>query len=252
MAKTLGQVVAAEAAARAEVNKRGGRLHKEGQKPHLFEGFDKTYSPFAEAEPGTDPRALQRPPQGTRVQLRAEDLLRAFLDEHREAIDLAATKDEANCHARADVVMPDGTVLLENVPATHLLHMEKVLEDFATMIGKLPVLDPSVAWSYSADDRLHHSPEEFTNSEEVRPRALIIVPTTKDHAGQGTTYQERVVVGRHTTVRHSGALTEERKRLLEARVADLKIAFKQARETANRVEALPQHEAGALFAYILG
>lgn len=252
MAQTLGQVVAAEAAARAEANKRGGTLHKQGQKGDLFEGFDTTYSPFAEAADGTDQRALQRPPEGKRVQFIAEDLLGEFMQEMSSAIDLAAVKDDANCRAKADVIMPGGSVLLRAVPATHLLHMEKVLEDFATFIARLPVRDPAVDWTYSPDDRLAHSPETFTNSEEVRTRALVIVSPTQYQAGQGTTVQERVAVGRRTTVRHTGALSVQRKRSLEARVAELKVAFKQARETANRVEAADVSEAEILFGYILG
>jgi hypothetical protein len=251
MAQTLGQVIAAEAAARSEANKRAGALHKQGQKEGLFNGFEKTYSPFAEAPDGQDQRSLERPPEGNQVQLRAEELLRSFMDEMQPAIDLAATKDEANCHARADVVVAD-EVLLESVPATHLLHMEKVLEDFGTFVAKLPVLDPSVRWDPDPDTRLRRSPESFTNSEEVRPVPLVVVPSTKEHLGTGTTYQERTAVGRWTTVRYSGALTAERKRFLEARVATLKVAFKQAREQANRVGAEPRREADVLFGYILG
>jgi hypothetical protein len=251
MAQALGQVIAAEAAARAEFNKRGGALHKQGQKTDLFNGFEKTYSPFAEAADGGDARSLQLPPEGHRVQLRAEDLLLSFMDEMRGAVDLAAAKDEANCLARADVVV-DGSLLLEGVPATHLLHMEKVLEDFATFVAKLPVLDPSVHWDLDADTRLRRAPESFTNREEVRPEVVIVAPATKEHPAQATTYQMRVAVGRWTTVRWSGALTEERKRELERRVSALKVAFKQARELANRVQADSRREADAIFAYILG
>jgi hypothetical protein len=252
MPQTLGQVVAAEAAARAEANKRRGTLHKQGQKGDLFEGFDTTYSPFAEADDGSDQRSLQRPPEGKRVQLIAEDLLREFMNEMRSAIDLAAVKDEANCRAKADVITPGGSVLLRAVPATHLLHMEKVLEDFGAFIARLPVRDPAVDWTYNPDDRLAHSPETFTNSEEVRTRALVIVPPTQYQAGQGTAIQERVAIGRRTTVRHTGALSVQRKRDLERRVAELKVAFKQARETANRAEAADASEAEVLFGYILG
>jgi hypothetical protein len=251
MPQTLGQVVAAEAAARSEANKRTGAIHKQGQKPDLFEGFDRTYAPFATLADGTEDLSLQRPPQGTRVQVRAEKLIRDFMDELQPAIDLAASKDEANCKARADVLI-DGEVLLSAVPATHLLHMEKVLEDIGTFIAKLPVRDPSVHWEDSAEDSLAHSGPTFTNSEEVQTKAMIVVPATREHAGTGTTYQERVAVGRWTTVRHTGALTAERKRRLEGRVAILKVAFRQAREAANRAEALELHEADTLFGYILG
>jgi hypothetical protein len=86
----------------------------------------------------------------------------------------------------------------------------------------------------------------------VRPVALVVVPSTKDHLGTGTTYQERTAVGRWTTVRWSGALPPERKRELERRVAELKVAFKQAREAANRIAADQVSEAETLFEYILG
>lgn len=251
MAQTLGQVIAAEAFARAEANKKAGALAKQGQKPDLFEGFDKTYSPFAEAEQGEDHRALQQPPEGNRVQLRAEELLLAVMSELRPAIDLAAAKDEANCSARGDVVI-DGVTLLEQVPATHLLHMEHVLDELSTFVSKLPVLDPKAHWDVDPDTRLRRSGETFTNREEVRPVPLVVIAPTKEHAGTGTTYQERVAVGRWTTVRWSGALPQERKRELERRVAALKVGFKQAREAANRVQAEPADEAGVLFGYILG
>ena len=251
MAQTLGQVIAAEAAARAEANKRTGTLHKSGPKEDLFNGFDKTYQPFAEAADGTDPRSLQLPPESKQVQLRAERLLTDFMDEYQPAIDLARTKDEANCHARASVIV-DGEVLLENVPATHLLHMEKVLEDFGAFIAKIPVTDQSVHWELNPDDGLRYSPATFTNREDVHPAAVIAAPATKEHPASVIPYQVREAVGRWTTVRATGALTQERKRFLEARVATLKVAFKQAREAANRIEAPAAAEASVLFGYILG
>lgn len=251
MAQTLGQVIAAEAAARAEANKRGGVLHKSSQKHDLFEGFEKTYQPFAEAADGTDPRSLQLPPEGKKVQLSADRLLRDFMDEMQPAIDLAAAKDVANCFARANVVV-NGETILEDVPTTHLLHMEHVLDDFATFVAKLPVQDPSVAWEDHTDTGLRRSPETFTNREEVRPEGVITAPATKEHPAQVAVYQLRTAAGRWTTVRYTGALTPERKRFLEARVANLKVAFKQAREAANRIETTALHEADVLFRYILG
>jgi hypothetical protein len=44
----------------------------------------------------------------------------------------------------------------------------------------------------------------------------------------------------------------ERKRVLEGRIANLRVAFKQAREAANWIDAQPVHEADVLFRYILG
>ena len=60
--------------------------------------------------------------------------------------DITATKDWANCTARANVVL-DGKPLLEDVPATYVLFLEKQLSDLHTFVGKMSELDPGSDWS---------------------------------------------------------------------------------------------------------
>jgi hypothetical protein len=250
MAQSLGQVIARESMARAEANKQLGVIHKNGQKHQLFEGLRKDYEPFAETDAERESGVKRIPSETKAVQQRAEDMLVQFLAEYAPAIDLAAAKDFGNTEARADVKV-DGAVLLGNVPATHLLHMEKVLADWGTFIAGLPVLDPAEHWS-PGPDRVMESEPEVTFRAEVKKVPLVLHSPTDKHPAQVAIIDETVNAGRWTKIRFSGALTAERKRELAQRVSVLVAAFKVAREEANRTEASPKSEAQFLVDYLLG
>jgi hypothetical protein len=252
VAQTLGQVIAQESAARAEANKRLGALHKNGQKPALFNGFTNTYAPFAETAQEAETGSKRQPPKGNSVQLKAEGLLASFLGELKDAVNLALLKDQANSSARANVTV-DGEVLLRDVPATHLLHMEKVLADLGNFVGALPVEDPTEQW-HDHSDGLRRTGETFTVRDSVKKVPLVLHPPTEKHAAIVQVIEETVPEGRWTTVKYTGALAPDRKRELERRVAVLKMAFRVALEEVNRVvvDGDRVDEAEILSGYILG
>lgn len=252
MPQTLAQLVAEESAARAETNKRTGALDKSAQKPHLFSGFTQVYQPFAETDDEQRSGIRRLPPKGNIVQLRAEVMLTSWLDEARRAVNLARYKDDANCLAAADVIV-HGDVLLRDVPAAHLLHMEKVLADLGTFISHLPVVNPDNEW-HPGPDGLKRTDEEVTVRDQVKKVPLLLHPPTKDHAAQVAVIDETVPLGRWTKTDYSGALDAGRKRDLELRVTDLRNAFRAAREKANGMEVpnVRPDEAAALFGYLLG
>jgi len=251
MPQTLGQVIALESAARADANKRLGTIHKNAQKPALFNGFDKTYAPFSETDEEVRTRVKQLPPEGSKVQLRAEDLLAQFLREMRTAVNLAHAKDTANCEAKADVTV-GGALLLPQVPATHLLHMEKVLADLATFVAALPVEDPTEEWLPHTDGQ-RKTAESFTVRNSVRKIPLLLHPPTDKHPAQVAVIEDTVPEGRWTTVKYTAALSPDRKRDLEHRVAALRDAFKTAREEANRLQlsGTPLDEGTLIMSYLL-
>lgn len=251
MPQTLGQVIALESGARADANKRLGTLHKAAQKAAQFNGFTDVYSPFSETQQEQESGIKRLPPKGTSVQLRAEDLLADFLREMRTAVNLAHTKDAANCEAKADVTV-DGHVLLPDVPATHLLHMEKVLADLGAFIAALPVQDPTEEWLPHADG-LRRTAETFTVRDEVKKVPLVLHPPTDKHPAQVAVIEETTPVGRWTKVKYTGTLTPDRKRELERRLGALRDAFKTAREQANRM-VVPNSrldEGSVLMSYLL-
>jgi hypothetical protein len=68
-------------------------------------------------------------------------------------MDITATKDYANCHASADVVL-DGQVLIQSAPATYLLFLEKQLSDLHTFVDKMPTLDETDDWTRDENSTL--------------------------------------------------------------------------------------------------
>lgn len=252
MTQTLAQVIAAEAAARALVNKDLGALDKAAQKQDLFNGFSETYAPFSETAQEAESGAKRLPARGNSVQLVAQAMLEEFLAAMSPAVDLALAKDGANCNARAAVTV-EGEVLLRDVPATHLLHMEKVLADLATFIGHLPVQDPRESWS-AQPDGTRATAETFTVRDEVKKVSLVLHEGNDKFPPQASIIEETTPVGRWTKVKYTGALAPEQKRELTRRVNLLRAAFRDALHEANRL-AVPDErasEGAAIMRYILG
>ncbi len=132
----LNQIIAIEKGAKAQANDSITHAYHVIQKSDLFAGVARTYEP-------QDEEGEQFPPESTKVQFHAEDLLKATGEAWTRLLDVTATKDWANAKARADVKV-DGVTVLAQVPVTYLIWLEKQLVDLHTMVSKLPVLDPSL------------------------------------------------------------------------------------------------------------
>jgi hypothetical protein len=121
----LNQVIAIEKGTKSRSLQDLTEAHHTLQKPALLAGIARTYRP-------KDEEGEQFPPESTRVQVKAEDVIRKTSEVLTKLFDVVATKDWANCTAKADVTV-DGTVLLSQVPATYLLFLEKQLVDLHTI-----------------------------------------------------------------------------------------------------------------------
>lgn len=229
------------AKARAHVNV--SALHHQSTKPALYAGQIRTYEP---REDGGE----QRPSESQQVQLRATDVLDELAEQLTRHWDLALWRDEGNTRARADVVV-DGVTLLENVPATFLLFLEKQLNDWRTAITKLPTLATDQVWNFDDATGLHHTAPVKSASTRKVLRNHQLAPATDKHPAQVKTYEEDVPVGDWTTVRLSGALPVPHQRLLVERLDKLADAVKTAREKANAVEVDEVKAAETLFTYLL-
>ena len=158
-------------------------------------------------------------------------------------------KDWANCSAKADVVV-DGQKLLEGVPATYLLFLEKQLTDLQTFIRKLPALDSSENWTLDTSDSIWKTaPVETIRTKKV-PRNHVKAEATEKHPAQVEVYMEDVPVGRWRTVKMSGALPTSRITDLLNRVEKLQTAVKFAREEANGLETTNLTVSEKLFNYL--
>ncbi len=238
----LNQVIAIEKATKGKAHGDLTEAHQQLLKPALLAGISRTYRP-------KDEEGERMPPESTRVQLRGEEVLRRTAEVLTQLFDVVATKDSANCAARADVTV-DGTVLLAKVPVTYLLFLEKQLVDVHTFVKKLPVLDPSEAWvSDPAQNCWATDPVETLRTKKV-PRNHVKAEATEKHPAQVEVYYEDITIGYWRTVRYSGALPARRVSDLLERVEKLQSAVKFAREEANAIDAPSVRAGEAVFRYL--
>jgi hypothetical protein len=238
----LNQIIAIEKGVKTRSHQELTEAHQALQKPALLSGIARTYRP-------KDEEGEQLPPEATKVQIKAEEIIKKTADILAELFDVTATKDYTNCKARADVVV-DGKALLTGVPVTYLLFLEKQLVDLHTFVKKLPVLDASESWSFDASaDCWATEPVQTVKTKKV-PRNHVKAEATDKHPAQVEVYHEDVIVGYWKTVKFSGALPAKRVNELLTRVEKLQQAVKFAREEANNQAADEQKLGRAVLSYL--
>ncbi|MFE9395964.1 hypothetical protein [Streptomyces flavidovirens] len=243
MAK-LNQIIAVEKGVKSKAQQDLTAAQHSLQKPALLAGISRTYQ-------AKDEEGEQLPPESTRVQVRAEDVLRETAKTLTRLFDVTATKDWANCTARADVTV-DGRVLVSEAPVSYLLFLEKQLADINAFVRKLPVLDASEAWTLDpSTDDWKTDPVRTLRTKKV-PRNHVKAEATDKHPAQVDVYYEDIPVGYWTTVKFSGALTARRVNELLERVEKLQQAVKFAREEANGAEVVDRRVGDAVFGYLFG
>lgn len=239
----LSQIIAVEKSVKSDTSRRITDLHRDVQKPQLLSGLSRSYRPRAE-----DGAAL--PPESTRVQLTADDVLAEAAAVMTRLFDVTLTKDSANTAAVADV-MVDGRAILVSVPVTYLLFLEKQLTDLHTFLAKLPVLDPSEEWQFDEARGCWASVPASTVRTKKVPRNHVVAEATQQHPAQVQVYTEDVPEGDWTTVKFSGALPASRQRQLLERLVKLQHAVKYAREEANATEISDARAGEKVFGYLL-
>lgn len=240
----LNQIIAVEKGVKSKAQQDLTTAQHSLQKPALLAGISRTYQ-------AKDEEGEQLPPESTRVQVRAEDVLRETAKTLTRLFDVTATKDWANCTARADVTV-DGRVLVSQAPVSYLLFLEKQLSDINAFVRKLPVLDASEAWTLDPSTDDWKTDAVRTLRTKKVPRNHVKAEATDKHPAQVEVYYEDIPVGYWTTVKFSGALTARRVNELLDRVEKLQQAVKFAREEANGAEVVDQRVADAVFGYLFG
>ncbi|MQY12440.1 hypothetical protein SRB5_25740 [Streptomyces sp. RB5] len=243
MAK-LNQIIAVEKGVKSKSHQDLTAAHHKLQKPALLSGISRTYQP-------KDEEGEQLPPESTRVQVRTDEVLRETAKVLTRLFDVTATKDWANCEARADVTV-DGQTLVADVPVSYLLFLEKQLTDLNTFVRKLPVLDAAETWHEDVStDSWATDPVRTVRTKKV-PRNHVKAEATEKHPAQVEVYYEDIPVGYWTTVKFSGAFPARRVHELLDRVEKLQQAVKFAREEANGAEVTDQRVGDAVFGYLFG
>jgi hypothetical protein len=238
----LNQIIAVEKGVKSRSFQELTDAHQLLQKPGLLAGIARTYRP-------KDDEGEQLPPESTKVQVKAEEVIQQTAAILTRLFDITATKDWANGVARADVVV-DGQTLVAQVPVTYLLFLEKQLVDLHTFIKKLPTLDASETWAFDASaDCWATEPLQTVKTKKI-PRNHVKAEATEHHPAQVEVYHEDVTVGYWRTVKFSGALPAKRVGELLDRVERLQQAVKFAREEANNTEVIDQKLGEKVFQFL--
>lgn len=240
----LNQIIAIEKGIKSRSYEELTKAHHALEKPTLLAGISRSYQP-------KDEEGDKLPPESTRVQVRAEQVLADTARIMTELFDVTATKDWANNSALADVVV-DGEVLLAIVPVTYLLFLEKQLVDLHTFVSKLPVLDQAETWTLDPVADTWATPVAETVRTKKVQRNHVKAEATKEHPAQVDVYSEDVMVGTWRTVKFSGALPASRVRELLVRVEKLQTAVKFAREEANNSTVSSVEVGKKVFDFLFG
>jgi hypothetical protein len=245
--KALHEILAAEKGVRQKTNKDGAEACHNLQRPQPLVGVIKVYTPNAE-----DGQKL--PGQHDIVQVRVPDEIARFTTAIASLVDILATKELGNTVAKADLVLPDGTVIAKGVPATTLLMLEKQVDDLAAFIGKLPTLPTDAVWT---EDTARSGrgvwatvPVTSTRQEKVPTNHVKAAATDKHPAQVDVIYVDQIV-GTWETTRLCGALPIGEVRALKERVGALAVAVKQARTRANETQVEPVALGAKLMSWVV-
>jgi len=239
----LNQIIAIEKGVKSRAFSRIEELYKDIQKPALFDGLSRTYQPKDEA-------GEVLPPENKVVQKRVSDVLGAVRLELGEMLDITVARDRGNQGAVADVRI-GGAVILDKVPATTLLTLEKQLVNLRSFADKLPVLDIAKTWAIDPNSGMYRSEAVQTTRTQKIQEPRVVVPPTEHHPAQVAMLTHDVIAGFWTQVSHSAAIPAPEKEALVRRIDLLIVAVKQAREEANSLEVTPEPGvSGPIFEYL--
>ncbi len=114
-------------------------------KPPIFFGFTRKWVMFAADEQDQAP-----PDEHQHMTTTVADKLGYVSDHLARYYDAVLSKETANQHATADLVV-DGVTLLQGAPATFLLGLENKLKSLRGMYEAIPTLPVGVEWEPAPD-----------------------------------------------------------------------------------------------------
>jgi hypothetical protein len=199
----LNQVIALVQGKKSKAQKLLTTVHHGWHKDRIT-GITRTYQPI-------DEEGQVFPPESRIVQLRVSDALKSVQKELVDFLNIVATQEYANTEAKADVKVGKD-VLLDNVPVSVLLFLEKQLIDLRTLAVKKTV------------------------KTQKKVEVIVKYEATKEHPAQTDLINVDKTIGHWTTIHLSGALPEAERDAIIERIEKLQDAVKIAREQANSAE----------------
>lgn len=221
----LNQLLAISKGAKRESADAFTKAYQKLGKADMFSGLVRTYEPLSDD-------GERFPAESKKVILKGSVIINEVQRNLKRLLDVACQIDVTNASARADVVVDDQTIL-RDIPATHLIMLEKQLDDLSTFVSKLPVLDPAHDWHWDDTNDCWRTEDIKTSRQQKVPQVLVKYAATDKHPAQTDVYMADVLAGYWTTAKLSGALPQARITQLQGRISKLSAAVKSAREKAN-------------------
>jgi hypothetical protein len=244
----LNQIIAIEKGIGTKTRKLITSIHHMLVKKDLFVGHSKNFTPI-EDDP-SKPTGEKLPQDNMRVKYKALDLIKDAKKSWTEFFNITFMRDYGNTSAAADVVVDD-KVLLEKVPVSYLLFLEKQLDDVHTFMSKLPVLDSSEDWEFDPNqDMFATKPTTSIKTKKVL-RPFVLYEATTEHPAQVKEVSEDVMHGTWKTIKYSTALPAKTVNEIVERIEKLQQAIKFAREKANEKDVDKKEVGKQIFDYIL-
>jgi len=238
----LHEILAVEKSVKPRQYSEITKLDRASKNPELYYGLSKTYT-------SRDEDGEQFPPEKVMVRMNVKDVIETVGKSLVELFDITATKDFGNTHACADIKLGD-KVIMEKVPPTYLLFLEKQLIDINTMVSRLPELDPAEDWKEDKDSGLFKSEMRQTHKTKKLQKGIVLHAPTKEHPAQTQLITEDVTIGHWEQIRMSGAIPATRKKVILDRIAKLMKAVMSARAEANSTEVEHQKVGEEIVNYI--
>lgn len=207
-------------------------------------GLSRKYEPLNADDPGEE-----RPDETTLVQFKVEDSIKEVTKALVTMFDAVATLEVGNTHTKVDLVV-NGTVIMENVPSTYLLFLDKQLTDIYTFVSKLPTLPLNEDWHWDADHEWFATNPVKTRATKKVMRNHVVAKATDKHPEQVQVYQEDTTVGFWLTRKFSGAIPNGRKKEVLDRIDALQQAVRKAREEANSIKVDQIKVGDKVFSYL--
>lgn len=238
----LNQLIALSNGKKSKLKSEMTAVYQSFSKTERFNGLEKNYQRL-------DEEGQELPPESKIVQLTVDEQIQEIEDIFTDTIDLVASQDRTNQEARADVKI-EGEVLLQDVPVTSLIFLEKQLENLRAFVSAIPTLSPSDVWSRDENSGKYISDEVITHRIEKRQVPVVLYPATDHHPAQTELITKDELAGHWHTRKISGAIPETKQREMLVKVEKLKSAVISAREEANSIDATQMEIGNKVFNYI--
>jgi hypothetical protein len=247
MAKKLQEILNIE----PSIKEKGVLIIKEGEntfknKSEHFSGFYKTFLPSEEG-------GVNFPPESKHVVETVENKLDYIFKSVNQMIDVELMKEFTNTTTKADLILPNGKVLLKDAPAPAFLFLEKAIVSLRNMVKLTPTLPPDEIWKeHPNKDRIWKTDEIKTAKTQKEQVPIVMYPATEFHPAQTQMISKDVRVGEWSSIKESGAIPVEIKAKWLNNLDILENAIKKAKARANDCEIVDVKVAKAIQEFIFG